>query len=168
MRQGLIEFDIAFVIQIINALVLFGALAYILFKPVTEFMDKRTERIRSSIAEAESNAKEAKELRFKYEEQLKDIRSERSSIIEEATKTAEARSNEIIEAAKENAEKVLERARLQIERDKQRMMEELRGQISTLAIAAASKVIRENLDEAVHHNMIQQFIDEAGETEWKN
>ena len=62
----------------------------------------------------------------------------------------------------------MERARLQIEREKQSMMAELRGQISTLAIAAASKIIEKNLDKATHQDMIQQFIDEAGETRWQN
>lgn len=168
MQQGLVEFNAAFVIQIINALVLFGALTYILFKPVTEFMDKRTDRIQSSIEEAETNAEETGKLRAEYEEQLKNIREERNKIIEEATKIAETRSNEIVKAAKEEAEKVLERTRLQIGREKQSMMDELRGQISVLAIAAASKVIEKNLDETVHQDMIQQFIDEAGETKWQN
>ncbi len=168
MQQGLVEFNAAFVIQIINALVLFGALTYILFKPVTEFMDKRTERIQSSIEEAESNVKETSRLKAEYEEQLRDIKNERNAIIEEAAKIAETRSNEIITAAKEDAEKILERARLQIEREKQSMMDELRGQVSALAIAAASKVIEKNLDEATHQDMIQQFIDEAGETKWQN
>ena len=168
MQQGLVEFNAAFVIQIINALVLFGALTYILFKPVTEFMDKRTERIQSSIEEAESNVKETSRLKAEYEEQLRDIKNERNAIIEEAAKIAETRSNEIITAAKEDAEKILERARLQIEREKQSMMDELRGQVSALAIAAASKVIEKNLDEATHQDMIQQFIDEAGETRWQN
>lgn len=166
--QGLVEFNATFVIQIINALVLFGALAYILFKPVTEFMEKRTERIQSSIDEAESNAKETGELKVKYEEQLKDIRNERNAIIEEATKTAEVKGNEIVTVAKEDAEKILEKARLQVEREKQKMMNELRGQISMLVIAAASKVIEKDLDGAAHQNMIQQFIDEVGETQWQN
>ena len=168
MRQGLVEFNATFFIQIINALVLFGALTYILFNPVSKFMEKRTNRIQSSIDEAETNARETAELKAKYEEQLKDIRNERNVIIEEATKTAEVRSNEIIEAAKENSEKALERSRLQIEREKQKMMDELRGQISTLAIAAASQIIKKDLDEVAHYNMIQQFIDETGETQWKN
>lgn len=166
--QGLVEFNATFIIQIVNTLVLFGALTYILFKPVTEFMDKRTMSIQSSIDQAESNTRETDELKAKYEEQLKDIRNERTAIIEEATKRAEAKRNEIITTAQEEAEKIKERAMLDIEREKKKMMDELKGQISGLAIAAASKVIEKDLDEATHHNMIQQFVDKAGETQWQN
>lgn len=167
MQQGLVEFNATLVIQIINALVLFGALTYILFKPVTKLMEERTKRIQSSIDEAESNAKEMSELKAKYEEQLRDIRSERDAIIGEATKKAEVRGNEIVAAAEEDARDVLERTKSQIEIEKQKMMDELKGEISSLAIAVASKVI-ENLDESMHQKLIQQFIDEAGETKWQN
>ncbi|NMA03677.1 MAG: F0F1 ATP synthase subunit B [Clostridiales bacterium] len=167
MQQGLMEFNATLVIQIINALVLFGALTYILFKPVTKLMEERTKRIQSSIDEAESNAKEMSELKAKYEEQLRDIRSERDAIIGEATKKAEVRGNEIVAAAEEDARDVLERTKSQIEIEKQKMMDELKGEISSLAIAVASKVI-ENLDESMHQKLIQQFIDEAGETKWQN
>lgn len=168
MRQGLVEFNAAFVIQIINALVLFGALAYILFKPVTKFMEKRTEGIKSSIDEAETKVEEANKLKAEYEQQLREIRKERSSIIEKATKMAEAESNKIIAAAREDAEGILERARMQIEGDKQRMMEELKSEVSSLVIAVASKVIEKDLDEASHQNMIQHFIDEVGDIRWEN
>lgn len=167
MQQGLVEFNATLVIQIINALILFGALTYILFKPATKLMEERTKRIQSSIDEAESNAKEMSELKAKYEEQLKDIKSERDAIIGEATKKAEVRGNEIVAAAEEDARDILERTKSQIEIEKQKMMDELKGEISSLAIAVASKAI-ENLDESMHQKLIQQFIDEAGETKWQN
>jgi len=168
MRQGLIEFNAAFVIQILNALVLFGALTYILFKPVTKFMKKRTEGIESSIDEAETRLREANELKAEYEKQLKDIRTERIAIIGKATETAEAESNRIITEAKENAEEIKEKARQQIEADRQKMMEELMAEVSSLAIAVASRVIEKDLDEAAHQNMIQHFIDEVGDIRWEN
>ncbi|HZK56875.1 MAG TPA: F0F1 ATP synthase subunit B [Clostridia bacterium] len=168
MRQGLVEFNAAFVIQIINALVLFGALTYILFKPVTKFMKKRTEGIESNIDEAEARVREANELKAEYEEQLKDIRNERVAIIRKATEMAETESNRIITEAKENAEEILEKARAQIEVDRQRMTEELMAEVSSLAITVASKVIEKDLDEAAHKNMIQHFIDEVGDVRWEN
>ena len=168
MRQGLVEFNAAFVIQIINALVLFGALTYILFKPVTRLLNKRTEGIQSSIDEAETKLREANELKAEYEGQLKDIRDERNSIMEKALERAEIESNKIVAEARENAEGILEKARRQIEGDKQRMMEELKAEVSSLSIAVASKVLEKELDEISHRDMIQHFIDEVGEVKWEN
>lgn len=168
MQQGLVEFNAAFVIQIINALLLFGVLTFILFKPVTKFLNKRTENIQSSIDEAEVKLSEADKLKAEYEKQLRDIKNERNAIIGKATERAEMEGNKIVAAAREEAEGILEKTRLQIEGDKQRMLEEVKAEVSSLVIAVASKVIEKELDEASHQNMIQNFIDEVGDVQWEN
>ncbi len=168
MRQGLVEFNATFVIQIINALLLFGALTFILFKPVTKFLNKRTEGIQTCVDDAETKLKEAGELKAEYEEQLRNIKKERNEIIENATERAETEGNKIVATARENAEEILEKTRLQIEEDKQRMLEEVKAEVSSLVIAVASKIIEKELDEASHQNMIQQFIDEVGDVQWEN
>lgn len=168
MQQGLVEFNAAFVIQIINALLLFGVLTFILFKPVTKFLNKRTENIQSSIDEAEVKLSEADKLKAEYEKQLRDIKNERNAIIGKATERAEMEGNKIVAAAREEAEGILEKTRLQIEGDKQRMLEEVKAEVSSLVIAVASKVIEKELDEASHRNMIQNFIDEVGDVQWEN
>lgn len=42
------------------------------------------------------------------------------------------------------------------------------AEVSSLAIAVASRVIEKDLDEAAHQNMIQHFIDEVGDIRWEN
>lgn len=165
---GLVELNSTFIFQIINFLIIYFVLRHFLFKPVTEFMDKRTKSIEDSITAAENKNKEADALKAQYEEKLNEIKKERNLIIEEATQRAKARGEEIISAAQEEARKAIERATAEIEREKQKMMNDLKGEISQLAIAAAEKVIEKNLDQNAHQQMIQQFIDKAGETQWQN
>ncbi|MBU5676595.1 F0F1 ATP synthase subunit B [Alkaliphilus sp. MSJ-5] len=165
---GLVEINATFIFQIINTLIIYFALRHFLFKPVTEFMENRRRNIEVSIQEAEIKNKESDELKSQYEEKLKEIKKERNTIIEEANRRAEDRGNEIILSAEEEARKILEKARLEVEREKKKMMNELKGEISQLAIAAAEKVIEKDLDQGAHQQMIQQFIDKAGETQWQN
>lgn len=165
---GLVEFNATFVMQIVNFLIFFLLLRHFLFKPVTEFMDKRTKTIEASIEEAELKNKESDKLKLQYEEKLNEIKKERNQIIEDATRRAQSRGDEIVSSADEEARKTVERARTEIEREKQKMMNDLKGEISQLAIAAAEKVIEKDLDQGSHQQMIQQFIDKAGETQWQN
>ena len=165
---GLVEFNVAFFMQIGNTLILFFALKHLLFKPVTEFMDKRTKGIEASIEEAELKNIEADKLKAQYEEKLNEIKKERNQIIEEATRKAQHRGDEIVMQADEEAKKMLEKARIEIEREKQKVMNELKGEISHLAIAVAEKVMEKDLDLGTHQQMIQQFIDKAGEQQWQN
>lgn len=165
---GLVELNATFFMQILNFLIIYFILKHFLFKPVTEFMDKRTKSIEASIQDAELKNKQSDELKSQYEEKLSEIRKERNEIIEEATRRAQLRGDEIVVSAEEEAKKMVERARLEIEREKQKMMNELKGDISQLAIAAAGKIIEKDLDQGAHQQMIQQFIDKAGETQWQN
>lgn len=165
---GLVEFNVAFFMQIANTLILFLALRHLLFKPVTEFMDKRTKGIEASIEEAELKNKESDRLKSEYEAKLNEIKKERNQIVDEATRKAQLRSEEILAAADQEAKKMLEKARVEIDREKQKMMNELKGEISTLALLAAGKVIERDLDPDTHQQMIQQFIDKAGEQQWQN
>ncbi len=165
---GLVEFNATFFMQLLNTFIMFLILKHFLFKPVTEFMDKRTKSIEASIAEAELKNKESDALKAQYESKLTEIKKERNQIIEEATRKAQHRGDEIVSAADTEAKKTIERARLEIEREKQKMLNDLKGEISQLAIAAAEKVIEKDLDQNAHQAMIQQFIDKAGETQWQN
>lgn len=165
---GLVEFNAAFFMQIANTLILFFALRHFLFQPVTEFMEKRTKVIESSIEEAELKNKESDKLKAEYEEKIKAIKNERNQIVVEATRKAELRSEEILTAADQEAKNILEKARVEIAREKQKMMNELKGEISTLALLAAGKVIEKDLNPQMHQQMIQQFIDKAGEQKWQN
>ncbi len=165
---GLVEFNSTFIFQIVNALVIFLVLRHFLFKPVTEMMEKRTKSIEDSFKEAELKTKKSEELKAEYEAKLNEIKEEKNKMIEDATRRAQNRSDEIIAAAQEEADRLAEKARAEIEREKQKMMNELKGEISQLAIGAAEKIIEKDIDENTHKQLIDNFIDKAGETQWQN
>ncbi len=68
MQQGLVEFSWTFVFQIINTIVIFLLLRHFLFKPTTDFMEKRTRDIEKDIEDAETMKQEAATLKASYEE----------------------------------------------------------------------------------------------------
>ncbi|NLM05013.1 MAG: F0F1 ATP synthase subunit B, partial [Clostridiales bacterium] len=150
----LVNFNFTFFIQIVNTLILFFVLKRILFKPVTEFMDKRTQGIENAIQEAEDKKQESDRLKDEYEQKIQDIQLERNKIIEEATQKARIKTDEILEIANEEAKQIIEKAKNEIDREKQKMMNELKDEISTLALLAASKVIEKDLDSNTHEQMI--------------
>ncbi len=165
---GLVEFNATFIFQLVNTLIMFIALKHFLFKPVTEMMENRTKSIESSFEEAELKNKESEKLKSEYEEKLRDIKKERNQIIEDATRRAQDRGDEIVGEAEQEADRIVEKARVEIEREKQKMLNELKGEISDLAISAAGKIIEKEMDENTHKQLIDKFIDKAGETQWQN
>ena len=150
------------VFAILNLLLLYIVLKKVLFKPVTEFMENRTQSIKNSIDDAEKQKAEAMELKRSYEEQLGHAKEDAEKIVKEARAKAEAEHDRIVEDGRKEAEALMASAKENIESERSRMISELRAQVAGLALAAASHVIEVNLDTEKNRALVDKFIDEAG------
>ncbi|SHH22024.1 F0F1 ATP synthase subunit B [Tepidibacter thalassicus] len=166
--QNVVNLDWQAVLQIANTIIMYLILKKLLFKPVTEFMAKRTADIAKSYEEAEEAVKKGEEFKAEYEAKINSAKQEAQEIIRQASKRAEERAEEIIKAAQEEAVRLKERAHKDIERERQKVMNEIKDDISSLAILAASKIIESDIDEAKHTKLIDNFIKEVGEAKWQN
>lgn len=168
MKAGLVEISWTLPFQILNTLILFWALKRLLFKPVTEFMEKRQSSIAAAIKDAEHKNTQAEELKAQYASKINEVQNEAREIIKEATKRAEDRSNEIIKEAQTEAVKIKERAEADSLREQKKAINVLKDELATLAVMAAGKIVNKNLDQEGHTQLIQEFINEVGDEKWKN
>jgi len=168
LKLGLVELNWSFVFQIANTIILFLILKKLLFKPVSEFMEKRKAEIEGSIKQAEIKNEEAEKYKNEYIAKIEASEEEGRQIIRDAAKRAEERASEIIKAAEKEAVEIKQRAELDIQREKEKAINLLKDEIASLAMLAASKVIEEDLSENKHNALVRKFIDEVGETRWQN
>jgi F-type H+-transporting ATPase subunit b len=166
--EGLVSISWTFVFQIMNTLIIYFVLKRFLFKPTKNFMDNRTKGIADAMEEAAAKNKEAEAMLAAYQQKLDNVKEERNEIIRDASKRAEQRGEEIVRKAQEEAHKLIEKANIDIQRERQKAMNEMKDQMAALVIMAASKVIEKELSLDVHQKMIKQFIDEVGEATWQN
>jgi F-type H+-transporting ATPase subunit b len=150
------------VIQICNTLILFLVLRHILFKPVTEFLNKRQAAIKHAIDKADADVKEAAKLKADYELKLKEAREEARGIIENATKQGQKRQDEIVREARVDAERIKERAEADVEMQQDQALTYLRDQVADMAISAASKVIDQEFDTENQKRLVNRFIEGMG------
>jgi F-type H+-transporting ATPase subunit b len=125
---------------------------------VTKAMDARTERIRSSLDEAEKAKTDAESLRADYQRQLADARSESARIIEEARQQADAVRRDLTARAEAEAQDLRRRNAEQLEAERARVLGELRGQVAVLAVDAAERVVRANLDSDANRRLVEEYI----------
>jgi F-type H+-transporting ATPase subunit b len=151
-----------FLIVIVNLLILYVVLRKILFKPVTDFMEKRTNSIKDSIDTAEKVKLDAYALKQKYEDQLKLAKDAAEKIINDATIRANKEHDTIVDAAELKAAGIIENANKEIERNKMNLLKDIKNHVSSLALAAASKVIEANMDTPTNRALVNKFIDEEG------
>lgn len=147
---------------LINFAILFLLLKKFLFKPVTELMEKRTNAIEEDISNARTKLQEAEKTKSEYETILSAAYSKREDIFQAARESATKESEEIIHQARKEAEGILNKAQEAIELEKQKALKEIRNEITSLAFAAASKILQKNVDTEANKKIVQNFLDEEG------
>lgn len=165
---GLVTIDATLFFQILNTLVLFGALSYFLFVPVKKMIEERQAKIEGELTDADEKNKKADALIVTYEGKIAGIEEEGRIMIHEASVKAENRGQEIIKEAEHEASLIKKRAEKEIEREKIKAVNELKEQIVSLSLLAASKVLEEDIDQGKHQTLINQFLEEVGDTKWQN
>ncbi len=148
---------------IINTLILFLVIKHFLFDKVNEILESRKTEVAKTYEDADSALSNAKRLETEYSEKLSAAKEESAEIVKNATKKAQSRSEEIIENAKAEAKGVKDKAEADIEREKKRAVNQIKDEISDIAMSIASRVVSKEIDSKTHEKLIESFIDEIGE-----
>ena len=162
-----VSIDWTTVFQLCNTFILFMLMKKFFFVPVKNMIDQRQAEVASTYQEADKAKQEALALQKQYNDSLQNARSEAGTIVQEAAKQAQQRSDEILAEAQRRAAGLLERAEEQIERDKKQAVAEIRDEISGMAVAIAEKVMEKEIDESDHRALIDSFIEKMGDAAWK-
>ena len=144
-------------LMIIAIFVLFLALSYFLFNPARKFLNDRKEKIRGELEEAKDNQEKAAELKAQYEAKLKDIDKEAEDILSDARRRA-----------KEEAARILARAQKEARLEKQKMSDEIKQEIVSVASVMAGKLVGASIDTTRQNSLIEETLKEMGEDTWQN
>jgi F-type H+-transporting ATPase subunit b len=130
--------------------------------PITAAIDRRTDKIRGSLEAAERMQAELKATAARNEELLAEARREAQQIVANARDAADATLARAREEASKQAEEYLTRAEESLRQETEQAREQLRQEVADLAILAASRIIRKELDPATQTRLIQETLAEAG------
>ena len=139
----------------------FFAVAWLVMKfgwpPIMAAIEERQQKIAEGLAAADSSQKDLALAQDTANEALKDARVKANEIIDQAHQ----RANQIVEAAKNeaiaeaNRQKAL--AEAEIAAAANRAREDLRRQVSTLAVSGAEKLLRREIDPAAHKALLDDL-----------
>lgn len=148
-----------------NLLILYIFLKKILFKPIRNMIDSRQKEVDDMYSSAEEAERRAHELEAEYTEKISTAKEESEEIVRTAQRRAILREEEIIKEAEATAERIIERAGEEIELERRRAVNEIKGEVSSMAISIAEAVIERDISEDEHRALIDSFIDEMGDKE---
>ncbi len=162
-QGGLFPNIITFLTQIISTLILFYFLKRLVWKPMQEFLAKRSDAIVGELEGAKKAHLEAESMKLKYENDLKSAQDKAGMILENARVQALETKEGIISEAQREAEYKIEKANKQILLEKSKVEQELKNQAIDIAFSAAEKLVNENIDDDKNRRLIDKFITEVGE-----
>lgn len=146
----------------VNLIVFFLILKKLLFQPVMGMIEKREQMISGQIEDAEQKNTQAGLLKEKYEAELKNANQEAAMIVKTAKERGKEEYEKILRDAGAEASKIIADARKTIETEREKAVQGIQNEIAQVAIAAASKVIQENVDQASNEKILDDFLREAG------
>jgi len=145
-------------VQLFNFAVMFVVLNAWVVKPIVRMLEKR----REVVAQGLEDARVAAEARANAEKEAAKIITEAqqkaSEVLREASDRAQKVEVEVRQKAEAEAAKARESARAEVEQERNLILADLRGQVVTISIAAAQKLIGEALDEKRQHTLLEEFF----------
>jgi F-type H+-transporting ATPase subunit b len=159
---GIIDLNASFWIELAAFLIMLGLLARYAYPRVINAAEARQRQIAEQLAQADKAREEAEKRLQQAEARLEQARAQAQEIIQGATRSGEQLREELRAKAAEDAKRVIERARGEIEAERQRALDSVRRSVADLVVAATEKVIGETLDERRHRKLIDEAIKEVG------
>jgi F-type H+-transporting ATPase subunit b len=149
------------IVQLIAFLVFVATFWKFALGPITNMLDERQERIRESMEAAERMEQELAATQARNEEILAEARRAAQEVLSTARENSEQILNRAREQAQVQADQMVEKAQATIEAERQQAWTELREEVAELAIAAATKIVRQELDRDKHAQLIRETLAEA-------
>ncbi len=151
-----------------SLLVLYFGLKKLLYKPVSEALEKRQNAIKADIEKAEQERLEAENMRSEYELSIKNAKEEAQEIIESGRKRGDEVRADILAKANKEAADIVAKARKEAESEKEKALMDVKTQAGDMAVLIASKILEENINISSQQATIDKFINEVGNQQWQN
>ena len=135
-------------LMLIAIFVLFLIMSYFLFNPARKMLNARREKIQSELESAKQDMESSRKLREEYEAKLKDVDKEAEGILSEA--------------------RIVDRSRVEAELEKQKMSDDVKKEIISVASLMAGKVVAVSVDKNLQNQLIDETLKEIGDKTWLN
>lgn len=146
--------------QLVNFFILFGVLGVVLYKPILKMFDERSRKIKESMEQADLTRQQVAQAEEEVARQLDEARKQGLDVLAQATKASEDLRQKLQQDAKQEAEALVNRARKEIQRERDEAVGVLRQEFADITIKAAEKVIERSLDKQAHTDIINKVLEE--------
>ena len=151
-----------FIVQMIAFIIFIAIFWRFALGPITSMLGQRRPRLEESMSAAERMQKELAETQAQNEQVLLEARRESQQILAATRENGEQLLARAREQSQVEAQQLIEKAQATIEAERQQAWMQLRQDVADLAIAAATKIVRHELNRQEQTRLIEETLAEAG------
>lgn len=152
-------FDTAF--TMVNVLILYVFLKYVLFIPVRKLLEERKKRLDDQNARAAADTAEAQKLKAEYEQRILEAGREADNILGESRREMIKKEQEVLDDAKTRAADIMSAARSEASKDFEAAQSSVRDEVRDIASAMAARVTNQKVDRPVDDALLNEALKEA-------
>ena len=151
------DIGITLIVQMLVFAIVIWVVMKFIWPIILGAMDEREKKIASGLAAAEEGQKGLSEAKSRADDVIKEARTRALAIESQARTQANQIIDEARKAASLEGEKELAKAKSQIELESNRARDSLRGQVVSLAVAGAKRVLEKEIDPKTHGELLDQL-----------
>lgn len=148
-------------LTVCNFLLLVYLLKKFAWGPIIGALEKRENQIATDKQTAAEARQSAENLKKELDDRLAQISNEATQKMAQAVKAGEAQKEQLLKQAQEQATRLLEQAKAQIEAEKNKALADVRGEIATLSVLAASRVMEQEVKGEAAAQIVDQVLKEV-------
>ena len=172
MEPFILHFDAEFLKELAWQLLNTGILSFILYKllykPVTAFLNKRSDRFAGQLEQAARNLEDSEKTKAALEERLREIAVERGEILENARHQALKKEAQIISDARFEADQIKTRVRVEMNLEQEHARDTVRTSIIEISSLIAARYVDSVMDEKAQNRLLDEVITDLGDATWLN
>jgi F-type H+-transporting ATPase subunit b len=135
-------------------------LGYLFNKFLRPFMHKRADEIKKAFESIEIQKKDIDVLKQSYADQIKDVKEKAKLEIDKAIDEGNRMREGIVAEAEKQSIALIDKAKIEIDQEKDKAVMEIRNEVGTLAILAAKQIIQKQMDEKTNRELVETFLED--------
>lgn len=159
----MLKFDLNFLWTIINLILFFVLMRFLLFKPIKKILTQRQEMIDNQFKDAENAREQADSLKSLYEAELAGVEDEKKQIITDARADAKTEYDKIVNRAQSDADRIKSDAHKAAEAETEKARLSVKEGIAQLAMETAAKVVGEKSSAEIDSSIYDKFLNESSD-----
>ena len=146
------------VVQLSATLILFIAIRFLFWKPITKILETRRAQIDKELEDARIAKENAVEIEENLRLELDRAKAQVKEMLDQAEKEANLKREEIVNSAKEEARRRMDNLKIELEQEKKNMESDIKKEIVDIAFKAAEKIVSREIDQDKYLDVVEDIL----------